>query len=108
MPATYDLRGKIALVTWAAGGIGRATYRLLAESGAAMHAWDLFDPSEFGSFAKVDVTEPLGVKAAAERLIAEAGQLDILVHCAGYLGRAQPFPAHDRADWSRIVHVNLI
>ena len=76
---------------------------------AAVHAWDSSDASDLGPhFTKVDVTDHAGVRTAAERLIWNAGRLDIVAHCAGYLGMAQPFAAHDPADWSRIVQVNLV
>jgi NAD(P)-dependent dehydrogenase (short-subunit alcohol dehydrogenase family) len=85
------LRGKSALITGAAGGIGRVTARLFAEQGARVAVIDNAPQTE--SFAKELGSEHIGIvadvreRAACEKAIATAvdrfGRLDILVTMAG-------------------------
>ncbi len=70
-------------VTGAAGGIGSAICRrLLEEEGAKVYALDR-RPGEVGTFVPVDVTDPASVAAAAQAVVAAAGQVDGLVAAAG-------------------------
>lgn len=109
MAASYDLGGKVAVVTGGAKGIGRAIVDRLASSGAAVQVWDVNDVNlPNASFAKVDVTERKQIAAAASALVGQSGRIDILVNNAGYLGRLHAFDSHPEDDWNRIVQVNLI
>jgi len=108
MPNAYDLAGKHAIVTGAAKGIGRAVAELLLANGCRVAAWDASPCDLAGAApAQVDITDPAGVAAAAERAAA-AGRIDILVNVAGYLGRSTTFAQHPAGDWRRIVEVNLL
>jgi NAD(P)-dependent dehydrogenase (short-subunit alcohol dehydrogenase family) len=108
MPNTYDLAGKHALVTGGAKGIGRAIAMLLVESGASVRIWDA-KPAQLAGISSdiVDITQPASIAAAMERL-GDASRIDILVNCAGYLGRAGDFDEHPADEWQRIITTNLV
>ena len=107
MSNTYDLAGKVAIVTSAAKSIGRAVAELLLANGCEVHVWDAnrADLPGARSFL-VDITRPEDIS----RALAEFGndqRIDILVNCAGYLGRMTDFQDHVRKDWVRLLDVNL-
>lgn len=107
MANTYELRDRHAIVTGAARGIGRAIAELLLANGASVTVWDLAQASIPGARGLVvDVGDLASVEAAVS-LLPAAAPTDILVNCAGYLGQAQSFASHPKADWERIIRVNL-
>ena len=91
MAASIDLAGRVALITGAAGGIGRAIVERLVEAGAHVIATDLECalPKEGSPAAKVaewhvlDVTNPEDWNRMASAVAARHGALDMLVHNAG-------------------------
>jgi len=107
MPNTYDLTGKVAIVTGGAKGIGRAIVDRLQASGAGVWVWDFNEVRIHGARSSiVDISQPEQIA----KCLAEAGdsRIDILINDAGYLGRCQPFSEHSLQDWHQIVNVNLI
>lgn len=115
-----DLNGTGALVTGGASGLGEATVRLLAQGGARVLILDRPESrgaalaAELGpaaTFAPADVTSEEQVSAAVEAAIAHAGQLNIVVNCAGIamamrtVGRDGP---HNLAIFNRVIQVNLV
>jgi short-subunit dehydrogenase len=76
---------RVCVLTGGSGGIGKATASLLVQNG-----FTVYELSRTGADADVirhitaDVTEPEQVKAAVARVIAEQGQLDLLVNNAGF------------------------
>ena len=108
MSNTYELRGKSALVTGGAKGIGRAIAELLVANGASVTVWDRTPASAPSlSSAAVDVTDSTAITKALS-MLPEPDDPAILVNCAGYLGRTQSFIGHRADDWERIVSVNLL
>jgi NAD(P)-dependent dehydrogenase (short-subunit alcohol dehydrogenase family) len=111
--------GKVAIVTGAAGGIGRATAERLAREGAALVLADLAG-SELEAAAEgaraagarvvarsADVTrleDVEGLVAAAER---ELGGLDLLVNNAGIEGAVAPFESYPLDAFDRVLAVNV-
>ena len=111
--AGLGLGGRVAIVTGAASGIGRATARLLAEAGAAVLAVDI-DAGGLSSLAREArcevAAEDLSGPAACARVIGQAmarhGRLDILVNAAAVLRRVA-IADMDDALWHRLMDVNL-
>ena len=107
-----DLRsvaGRVAVVTGAASGIGRATAALLAEDGAKVAALDRADPPvpEGGGAWTVDLTDPIAVDAVLTEVRDRLGPVDILVNNAGVsLPAAIDDPNFDEA-WEVTLAVNL-
>jgi 3-oxoacyl-[acyl-carrier protein] reductase len=106
MSNTYDLVGKVAIVTGAAKSIGRAIAELLLANGCDVCVWDA-NPADVPGARSflVDITRFDDISRALAAL-GEA-RIDILVNCAGYLGRTTHFKDHVQKDWRRIVDVNL-
>ncbi|MDQ6620467.1 MAG: SDR family oxidoreductase [Pseudomonadota bacterium] len=107
MGNTYDLADKFAIVTGGAKGIGRAITELLLANGCAVWIWDAnrADVPRARSVV-VDITRSDDISRAVGEL-AKDQRVDILVNCAGYLGRATSFNDHAKGDWRRIVDINL-
>lgn len=113
-----SLTGKVAIVTGAAQGIGRAIAEKLAEAGADVVVADL-DPSrasdtvasveKIGRKAmnlKVNVADANDTKAMADQVIKEWGKVDILVNNAG-ITRDGLLLRMKEEDWNMVLQVNL-
>jgi len=91
------LKGKTAIVTGGAAGIGAAIVERFREEGTKVVIFDLNgDP-------KVDITDYEAVKKA----VADAGPVDILVNNAGW-DMFKPFLKTDPAFWQKIISINLV
>lgn len=95
--------GKRALVTGAAGGVGRSTVELLAGEGASVVGVDLH-PSE--DVLGCDVSDEASVRTAVASAVERLGGLDILVNVAG-IDQFRKFEDLDVATWQRHLGVNL-
>jgi 2-hydroxycyclohexanecarboxyl-CoA dehydrogenase len=91
------LKGKTAIVTGGAAGIGAAIVRRFEEEGTRVVVFDLHGTPP------VDITDYRAVKAAVD----EAGPVDILVNNAGW-DMFKPFLKTDPAFWQKIISINLI
>ena len=109
------LEGKIALVTGAAQGMGRAIVRHFAEQGATVYAADINVQAleetvaglgERGCVQHCNVADEQSVLDAFARIAAESGRLDILVNNAG-IGSHDAFLDTPLENWNRVIGVNL-
>src|SRR5829696_3567015 len=110
MPAALrSLAGRVAVVTGAASGIGRATADLLAEEGALVAALDRAEtPAPAGGRSwTVDLTDTDAVDAVLREVREQLGPVDILVNNAGVsLPAAIDGPGYEES-WETTLAVNL-
>lgn len=117
--ATYDLRGRVAVVTGGAQGIGLAVAQRLQASGATVVLWDMdaerlagavqaLTPGGAASSDQVQLTDAAAVDRATTATIARHGRIDILVNNAGITGGNAPTWQLDPAVWRQVVEVNLV
>lgn len=110
------MQGQVAIVTGAAGGIGRAIVEVLLQRGCRVVAWDL-DVSRLQTHSairenrlvlnNVDVTDSLALDAATAIAESEHGGVAVLVNNAGANGPTVPIAEYRRSDWDRIIAINL-
>jgi 3-oxoacyl-[acyl-carrier protein] reductase len=115
----YDFKGKTALVTGGARGIGRAIALELARGGANLAINDVSDSAAAEAielaekagapkarFYKFDVSDPAACDAAVESVIQDLGSIDILVNNAGISIDGLLVRFKD-ADWKKVLDINL-
>ncbi len=120
MPITIDLSGKVAIVTGAAGGIGRATALILASAGADVVIPDIDRSGAERTAAEVerlgpralpltaDITREKDVDEMVKKTMGSFGKIDILVNNAGINTRfRKPFFEQPEEDWMRVIEVDV-
>jgi 2-keto-3-deoxy-L-fuconate dehydrogenase len=103
------LEGKVALVTAAGQGIGRAIAEKFAAEGAKLIATDL-DTTKLqelrGKSRKLDVLALDDIEALGHEIGREYGALDVLVNCAGYVHQGSVLDCSDK-DWDFSFDLNV-
>lgn len=117
--SSTDFSGKVAIVTGAASGIGRASARLFAAHGAQVVVADIDDAggeetakliqADGGDavFVHTDVSDPAAVEQMVATAVATYGRLDFAHNNAGIAGAGQPIPDYPLDEWYRGIDVML-
>jgi NAD(P)-dependent dehydrogenase (short-subunit alcohol dehydrogenase family) len=113
------VKGKVAVVTGAAGGIGRAVCKLLAQEGAKVAVTDLRDENgktlvrqikESGGIAEywhLDVAQEKEVAQVIPEVAAKFGGISVLVNNAGIAGVNKPTDEMPEGEWDKVMNVNV-
>jgi len=113
------LENKVAVITGAASGMGRATAELFAREGAAVLLADVSErggeeaveriASEGGraAFVRTDVASSDAVKAMIDAALERFGALDVLFNNAGIAGESSRLAEQSEENWARVLGVNL-
>lgn len=114
----YDFRGRVAVVTGAARGLGLAITERLLAGGAAVSMWDM-DRGGLEDAAKrlsakgkvdtavVDVVNEVQVASAAKAAQANLGRIDILVNNAGISGAVRRSWEYPLDEWRKVMAINV-
>ena len=113
-----DLKGKFAVITGGARGIGSAIAERFLASGATCCLWDKDAEAGRGTAStltakgkvhavQVDVTNADSVKTATEATLREFGRIDILVNNAGIAGATKKTWELTPDEWQQVLQVNL-
>jgi 3-oxoacyl-[acyl-carrier protein] reductase len=111
------LENRVAIITGAARGIGKAAAGLFCREGATVVIWDLLDAGDETAaalraegftceFRKVSTTDGAAVEAAAREVVGRFGKIDILVNNAG-ITRDKTLLKMTPDEWQQVVDVNL-
>jgi len=114
-----DLKGRVAVITGGAQGIGYAAAERMLKSGASVVLWDIdalrlaqaqTALSALGNVSAtvIELTVEADINAATKEAMALHGRIDILVNNAGITGGNAATWELDPAVWRRVIDVNLI
>jgi len=114
----FDFSGQVAVVTGGARGIGKGSVEAFAEAGARVYVVDLDEAGDVvargilarggrASFLACDVTDATRVRVVFERILAEAGRLDILVNSAGGFWKQLSVEETPEDEWDKVIDLNL-
>jgi len=114
-----DLKGRVAVITGGARGIGYAVATRMLQSGASVVLWDVTadrlktSQAELSKLGKVethvvDITDEAQVLAAADAAVKALGKIDILVNSAGITGPNVKTWEYSSKDFRQVQDINLI
>ncbi|MCB0061553.1 MAG: SDR family oxidoreductase [Caldilineaceae bacterium] len=110
---------RVAVITGGARGIGRATALRIAEEGRDIVIADLLDEEgaavvneiealgQVAHYRRIDVTDEAAVHQVMQQTAEEFGRLDILVCCAGILGKEQSFLEQSAEQFDKVMKINV-
>ena len=98
------LQGKVAVVTGAASGIGKATVELFRNEGATVIGADVSD----GADTQADAGSEADVKGLIDKVVVQHGGLDVFFANAGISGGFASIAEQTAEDWTEILRINLI
>ena len=103
-----DVKGRVAVVTGGASGIGLAIARRLLASGARLSLWDANPSAALDAHtAVVDVRDYASVERARDATLEALGRIDILVNSAGITGPNVVTWEYPPEGWRDVIDVNL-
>jgi NAD(P)-dependent dehydrogenase (short-subunit alcohol dehydrogenase family) len=115
----FKFEGKVAVITGAGNGIGKATAKMMASLGAVIIACDIEADSVSATVTEItddgwtaravicDITNPGQIKETVDKVVAEFGTIDILVNNGATLGGGKPVDQVDETEFDRLINVNL-
>ncbi|AEI82566.1 3-oxoacyl-[acyl-carrier-protein] reductase FabG (plasmid) [Cupriavidus necator N-1] len=114
-----DMKGRVAIVTGGAQGIGYAVAERMLRSGAEVALWDINEVqlttarnalAQFGKVTTevVELTDEASVGAATKATLGKLGRIDVLVNSAGITGGNGSTWELEPEVWRRVIEVNLI
>jgi len=113
-----ELKGKVAIITGGANGIGRETTLTFLKEGASVMIWDINkekadetislagDLGKKVEFQEVDIRDYESVSDATEKTMEKFGKIDILINNAGITADST-LKKMEPADWQKVIDVNL-
>ena len=115
--STMRLQNRVAIITGAARGIGKAATEVFCKEGATVIIWDLLDLGEDTAsnlraqgyaceFMKVSTTDVSGIESATKEVFERFGKIDILINNAG-ITRDKTLLKMSHDEWQQVIDVNL-
>jgi NAD(P)-dependent dehydrogenase (short-subunit alcohol dehydrogenase family) len=116
---TFDFLGQVVAITGGGKGIGKGAALAFAEAGARVYVLDhtrvtgettakmIRDAGGQGTFLELDVSNASQVRATFDRIVTEAGRLDVLVNSAGGFSQQLAFEETPDDEWDKVIDVNL-
>ena len=113
------VKGKVAVVTGGASGLGEASAKLLAREGAAVSVTDIDDVNGArvideirkaggeADFYHMDVTNEADVEKTMAAVNQKYGKINVLLNSAGIPGYPKPTHETTSAEWDRVININL-